>query len=80
MGFRVRGHAVDSVPALAPIVHSPISVFYLDDACGFGAGVLVYQAIDHIELDLILWYRLSGVMLPLAVSFTSNHCLPSIVM
>ena len=70
-GLPGKGHAVDSVPALAPIVHSPISVFYLDDACGFGAGVLAYQAIDHIELDLILWYRLSGVIELILVAFDS---------
>ena len=53
-GLPGKGHAGDGVPALAPIVHSPISIFNLDDACGFGAGVLAYQALGHMELDLIL--------------------------
>ena len=62
MGFRVSGMPL--------MVYQPLlltsSIFhltsYINDACGFDAGVFTYQGVDHKELDLIVWCRLSGVV------------------
>ena len=72
-GLLGKWHAADVVPALAHIVHSPISIFYLDDARGgwFDAGVFAYQAVGDIELDLVDWCRLSGVVELILVVFDS---------
>ncbi len=71
-GLLGKWHAVDGVPALTPIVHPPISIYYLDDACGgFGAGVFAYQSVGNKELDLIDWYRLSGIVELILVVFDS---------
>ena len=59
-GLPGKWHAADGVPAVTSSIFHLTS--YINDACGFDAGVFTYQGVDHKELDLIVWCRLSGVV------------------